>query len=180
VPGRRVVDAVNAFLEPLKDAASCLGGAHFTLTPGARGDVGETHAWTLNRDTPIELGNGISFRASMQFETLDLGRSEGHGRFKVRTREYIYAVNLSGKEVIAAHWHPASSSPYIDPHWHIGAAALTQNGVYLERAHIPSPRVSFEQMIRFMIEQMGVAPHRDDWSERLKRSEAVFESDKSW
>jgi hypothetical protein len=180
VPGPTVSAAVDAFLDPLRVAASCLGGAHFTLTPKARGDVGETHAWTLNRDTPIQLGKGLSFRASMQFETLDLGRSEKRARFRVTTREYIYAVSLHGKEIIAAHWHPASSSPYTGPHWHIGAVALTKAGIYLERAHMPSPRISFESMIRFMIEQMGVAPHCEDWSERLARTESVFENFKTW
>jgi hypothetical protein len=112
----------------------------------------------------MALGNGLSFRASMQFETLDLGRSQKRERFRVTTREYIYAVSLEDKEIIAAHWHPVSSSPYKEPHWHIGASALSEIGIHLTRAHIPSPRVSFEQMIRFMIEQMGVAPRREDWS----------------
>jgi hypothetical protein len=180
VPGRTVPAAIDAFLNPLREAVSCLGPAHFGLTPGARGDVGETHAWTLNEGTPIELGNGLSFRASMQFETLDQGKSQMRNRFRVTTREYIYAVSLNGKEVIAAHWHPASSSPYTFPHWHIGSTALAADGVYLERAHIPSPRVSFEYMIRFMIEQMGVTPRREDWSQRLKRTESAFEDHKSW
>jgi hypothetical protein len=180
VPGPSVPAAVNAFLDPLREAASCLGGAHFTLTPGARGDVGETHAWTLNEGRAIKLGKGLSFGASMQFETLDLGRSEKRGRFRVTTREYIYAVSLRGREIIAAHWHPDSSSPFTEPHWHIGGVALTKEGVYLERAHIPSPRVSFEHMIRFMIEQMGVTPRREDWSEALERTESVFEAHKTW
>jgi hypothetical protein len=164
VPGPTVPAAIEAFLDPLKIAASCLGDAHFTLTARARGDVGETHAWTLNRDTPTALGNRLSFQGVYEFETLDLGRSRKRERFRVTTREYICAVSLEGKEVIAAHWHPVSSSPYKEPHWHIGASALSEIGIHLTRAHIPSPRVSFEQMIRFMIEQMGVAPRREDWS----------------
>jgi hypothetical protein len=180
VPGRTVPEAIRAFLNPLREAASCLGVAHFTLTPGAQGESGKTHAWTLNDDTGMELEKGLSLRAAMQFETLDLGQSQGRRRFKVSTRQYIYSVNRRGKEVIAAHWHPASSSPYTFPHWHIGSTALAADGVYLERAHIPSPRVSFEYMIRFMIEQMGVTPRREDWSERLKRTESAFEDHKSW
>ena len=180
MPGASPAAAVNAFLKPLREATSCIGGAHFDLTPRARGDVGETHAWTLNRGRPIEVAKDLSFSASMRFETLDLGRSENRNRFRVTTREYIYAVSHHGHEVIAAHWHPASSSPVTTPHWHIGAKALTKVGVYLERAHIPSPRVSFEQMIRFMIEQMNVEPHRDDWSKTLRRTESQFQAHKSW
>ena len=116
----------------------------------------------------------------MQFETLDLGQSQKRRRFRVTTREYIYEVSAEGKEVISAHWHPDSSSPYTEPHWHIGSAALAGLGGSLEHTHIPSPRVSFEQMIRFMIDQMGVAPHREDWAERLERTESMFEAHKSW
>ena len=177
MPGPSPTSAVNAFIRPLREAASCIGGAHFELTPGARGDVGETHAWTF---LPIEVAKDLSFSASMRFETLDLGRSEKRNRFRVTTREYIYAVSAQGREIIAAHWHPESSSPVTTPHWHIGAAALTPEGVYLTRAHIPSPRVSFEQMIRFMIEQMEVNPHTQDWSERLGRTESLFERHKTW
>jgi len=180
VPGPSIPAAIDAFLDPLRDAASCFGGAHFTLTPGARGDVGKTHAWTLNSGRPVQLGRDLFFTASMQFKTLDLGKPKKRHRFRVTTREYIYEVSARGKEVISAHWHPNSSSPYKEPHWHIGSAALAEFGVRLEHAHIPSPRVSFEGMIRFMIEQMGVAPHREDWSERLERTESVFETYKNW
>jgi hypothetical protein len=76
----------------------------------------------------------------MQFETLDLGRSRKRERFRVTTREYIYAVSLEGKEVIAAHWLPVSSSPYKEPHWHIGASALSEIGIHLTRAPISPAR----------------------------------------
>ena len=180
MPGPTVPGAVDAFLDPLREAASCLGGAHFTLSPGSRGNLGEIHFWTLNNDRAIKLEDGLSFRASMHFEVLDLGQDKKRGRFRVTTRGYMYAVSVRGQELLAAHWHPTSSSPFTDPHWHIGAAALTADGVYLERAHIPSPRVSFEQMIRLTIDQMGVAPRRDDWSELLERTEALFREYSSW
>jgi hypothetical protein len=140
VPGPTVPAAIEAFLDPLKIAASCLGDAHFTLTARARGDVGETHAWTLNRDTPTALGNRLSFQGVYEFETLDLGRSRKRERFRVTTREYICAVSLEGKEVIAAHWHPVSSSLYKEPHWHIGASALSEIGIHLTHAPISPAR----------------------------------------
>jgi hypothetical protein len=180
VPGATVPAAVEAFLDPLREAAACFGGAHFTLSPGSRGNLGAIHFWTLNNDRPVELGEGVSFRASMHFEILDIGQGKRRGPFRVTTRGYMYAVIVRDQELLAAHWHPTSSSPFTEPHWHIGAAALAADGVYLERAHIPSPRVSFEKMIRFMIEQMGVPPHREDWSERLERSEALFREHSSW
>ena len=59
--------------------------------------------------------------------------------------------------------------------------AISPVGVFLERAHVPSPRISFEQMVRWVLETVpGVTPTRSDWFERLKRNEEIFEQHKSW
>jgi hypothetical protein len=181
MPGPNPAAAVEAFLDPLRDAVSCIGTAHITLSPRARGKVGETHAWTLNRGRPVALQSGWAFRAGMRFETLDLGQSEGRDRFRVTTREYIYSAELHGREFMSAHWHPLAKNSEVEfPHYHFGAAALTPDGGYLARAHIPSPRVSLEAFIRLMIRDLGITPARDDWEERLAQSETVFAEHRSW
>jgi len=182
MPGATPPAAVQAFIEPLKDAISCVGIAHITLSQGARKAVGKTHSWTLNDgSSPVRLSGGLSFHAGMRFEIQDRGQSEGRERYRVSTREYIYSVTKRSRKIWEAHWHPlALNSPIDIPHYHIGGTVLTEDGVYLARAHIPSPRVSIEQFVRFMIEQIGVAPHRDDWSEQLERTESLFREHSSW
>ncbi|HEX2893161.1 MAG TPA: hypothetical protein VHO29_04065 [Marmoricola sp.] len=138
--------------------------------------------WTLNGDQSVPIGGGYKLKAQMHFETLDQGQSRGSERFRVSTSGYRYAVLDSDEaELIAAHWHPNGSSPYVDPHWHVGSVLLAPDGVFLERAHIPSPRVSFEHMVRWTIENLDeVTPAHGDWDERLRRTEEAFERHKTW
>lgn len=181
MPGASPAAAVDAFLDPLREALACIGVAHFTLSPGARGEVGRTHAWTLNRgEQALELGTGLNFRASMRFEILDQGQSSGRSRFRVTTREYIYSYRQGKREILGAHWHPIGSSRYLEPHYHVGGPAIADTGVYLERAHIPSHRVSFEEFIRLMISELKVPPRCSDWEDRLRRTESTFKEYKTW
>lgn len=181
MPGASPAAAVESFLRPLREAISCVGGAHFTLTPGARGAVGDTHMWVLNDDEPLVVSPKLQFRACMHFETLDRGASRARERFKVSTRGYMYSVlSPAHEELLAAHWHPNGSSPFREPHWHVGSAALSPSGVFLERAHIPSERITLERIVRMVIEQFGAEPACEDWSDRLERTERDFHEHKSW
>ena len=63
--------------------------------------------------------------------------------------------------------------PIPTPNYHVGAVTLADTGVFLERAHIRSPRVSLEEFIRLPIRDLGVKPRCDDWDERLARTEQV-------
>jgi hypothetical protein len=181
MPGRSPKEAVDAFLEPLKVALSCVTRGQLVLTRGAYGDVGETHQWQLNGDDGATLGD-VRLRAGMHFEVLDRGASQRDQRFKVSTRGYVYGIELAddGDELISIHWHPNGTSPYRDPHYHLGEAAISPSGVFLARAHIASPRISFEHVVRSLVEDTGVRPLCDDWSERLSQTEALFDEHKSW
>ena len=67
-----------------------------------------------------------------------------------------------------------------DPHWHIGGVTLSRGRLYLDRAHILSPRVSIEEFIRLMIEDLGVEPRTDDWDSRLRKTHKAFAEHKTW
>lgn len=142
--------------------------------------MGETHSWALNGGAPLRVG-ALGLTAQMHFEVLDRGRSRGTDRFKVSTSAYLYALtDVNDDEVFAAHWHPTGKSHVDFPHWHLGSVALSESGVWLKRAHIPSPRISFEYMVRNLLE-LGVAkPAHDDWRTRLDETERMFEQHKSW
>ncbi|QDP95074.1 hypothetical protein FOE78_03345 [Microlunatus elymi] len=94
----------------------------------------------------------------------------------------MYALALDGKgELFTAHWHPSSKvSDFEEPHYHFGAVALSDSGVFIERAHIPSGRVSLEKFIRTMIEQFGITASCQDWRDRLSRSESAFQQHSTW
>ena len=57
---------------------------------------------------------------------------------------------------------------------------MLATSVYLDRAHIPSPRVSIEEFIRLMIEELGVELRVDDWDRRLRKTHKTFADYKTW
>lgn len=183
MPGKDPTSALGAFLDPLKEAVSCIGGAAFTLSPKARAGGDDVHLWTLNDGSGVTMAAGKRFTATMHFQYVDGGKqAPRRERFRVTTVAYMYALELDGHgELIAAHWHPSSKvSTYRAPHYHVGGVALSDTGVFLERAHIPSGRVSLEEFIRTMIDQFGIPPSCADWAERLDRTEAAFRRHSSW
>jgi hypothetical protein len=52
--------------------------------------------------------------------------------------------------------------------------------VTLHKLHLPTGRVSIEAVIRFLIEDLEVAPLRDDWRAVLDRHEDLFRQTRSW
>lgn len=62
-------------------------------------------------------------------------------------------------EFLAFHWHPHGQSRVTAPHIHVATTAP----VDLSKAHIPSGEVTFQQVLRFAIEELGVESLRQDW-----------------
>lgn len=121
-------------------------------------------------DAPLFLSAGQHFR------TIPDERFEGE--WKVRTEGYAYRLALSeetGAFLLAWHWHP-NTRP--DPHLHVGAdhPVVTE----LPRLHVPTGRVSFEEVGRFLITELGVVPMRRDWEETLAETESRFRAFRTW
>jgi hypothetical protein len=101
------------------------------------------------------------------------------GEWKVKTDEYAYSVLMSDTEagqLFAWHWHPAEHRP--DCHIHVGARQGESRALY--RLHVPSGRVAFEEVLRFLLGEFDVEPARDDWNEVLSDSQARFEAFRTW
>jgi hypothetical protein len=83
---------------------------------------------------------------------------------------YWYRLTTaSGSEILAWHWTPDIIDPAQRrwPHLHVGHAALGGGGTYLPgsfgRLHVPTAQVPFASVVRFAIEELGVAPLHDEW-----------------
>jgi hypothetical protein len=74
---------------------------------------------------------------------------------------YFYSLqNEAGQEIVAFHWQPSAEHP--DPHMHLGVGAqLGRKDI--ARAHIPTGRISLEEVLRFAITELGANPLREDW-----------------
>lgn len=97
--------------------------------------------------------------------------------YKISTPKYTYAISTTkdDKEFLAFHWDGSA-----DPHIHVGFAAKEIGAPMDKKLHIPSGRVAVEQVVRFLITELG-APERDRnalsiLAERLK----VFWKHKTW
>jgi hypothetical protein len=100
------------------------------------------------------------------------------GQVKVSTDEYIYNVGESAESprdyLFAWHWHPTNRP---ECHLHIKAHV---GKVDLHRRHLPTARVSLEEVLRFLIQECGVRPARDDWEAVLLDSQKRHEMYRTW
>ncbi len=80
------------------------------------------------------------------------------------------------REFIAYHWHPGLGVDF--PHVQFKSLSTP---VDLRTSHIPTGRVSFEAVVRFLIDELAVEPIRDDdWRTMLDRNEQVFDRQQTW
>lgn len=88
-------------------------------------------------------------------------------------------------EFLGWHYHPElNEDPIVFPHLHFFCA--TQSAVkndwfkIVHGRHIPTGRVSIEEIAYFLITELGITPTRDDWLVRISNSFKRHEDRKSW
>jgi hypothetical protein len=175
--GRTPREAVDAFLEPLKEVIGCVTDEGFVARIRR---AGGPYPATFQSDFAIlDRARG---RLPMQLElthSYHVVASDGErGLWRVSTAGWIYKLADSRDELVAAfHWHPESSGRVTRPHVHVHGH---HDAVDLHRLHLPTGRVSIESVIRFAIEDLDVVPRRSDWASVLDRHEEVFRRERSW
>lgn len=101
------------------------------------------------------------------------------GPWRVQTAGYSYIIHgEEGHELFAYQWQPHGRSPVTTPHLHLGSG-LDAPDTQLPKVHLPTGRVSIEEVIRLAIE-LGAAPLREDWEEVLKTTEDAFVRWRTW
>lgn len=105
--------------------------------------------------------------------------TENTGDWRCRTLGYAYTVfegtDLS-RELLAWHWHP-SSRP--DTHLHVGKGHPDLSGLS-HKAHVPTGRVSLEEVVAFLIRDLMVEPQRDDYEAILDDTLTRFKTYRHW
>ncbi len=184
--GKTPEEAVDAFLEPLRQAALCLTDQPL-LASGCRPSA-EPHGVTFApRGSAIPLrgpsgARGVELFISHRYRIVETAEAD-RGHWKVSTVAYVYdVVDRDGRELLTYHWHPDAAGPDF-PHLHVSGRVGTLSvgddvpPVALGEMHLPTDRIAFEAIVRLLIREFEVAPLRSDWEERLANSEAVF---KTW
>jgi hypothetical protein len=105
------------------------------------------------------------------------------GEYKASTLAYIYSVHINapeveGTEIIAWHWHPLTTPDRVYPHIHVRADHALVGP--LSKLHVPTGRVSFEEVVLFLVDELGVVPARDDWREIVSESFERFKTFRTW
>lgn len=96
----------------------------------------------------------------------------GSGEVAVRDVAYLFGIgDESGRELLSYHWHPSGPSRIIGPHLHVHAD-IQLGTAWLPKVHVPTGPVALQDVLRVLLEELGVEPIRDDW-------ELVLESTRS-
>jgi hypothetical protein len=121
-------------------------------------------------------GVRIFLRSTIQFTYVVDPRHDGER--KVSTHEYAHTVG--GEETLKPQmysWEWASAEPTY-PHLHLRRSDPAFAG--LGKLHIPTGRVFYEDVIRFLMKEHGVVPDRDDWEAVLNESFGRVSTHATW
>lgn len=98
------------------------------------------------------------------------------GEFKAHTRKYIYTLAMGDldRPLVEWHWHPENRP---DPHIHIPGLPAP-----MKTTHLPTGRVAIEEVIRYLIADLGVTPKPNEAAAlaTLNECQSVFEQFRSW
>lgn len=180
VPANTPHAARQRYTQFLQGPLSCISRAVWSVGPAIRGEVDE---WLLllPKDEPIALQRskspaGLRLYAAQRFVTVADPRAPGE--FKTTTREYIYKLLDRNRSLVEWHWHPRQRP---EPHLHSKfGESLSAWGEEAERLHLPTSRVPFEEVVRFLITDVSVRPLRDDWETVLEEALAAFRRWRTW
>ncbi len=103
--------------------------------------------------------------------------------FHISTKQYLYSIfDAQIKELISFHFHPElTADPILYPHIHVYADDDPRFKQFnLHKRHIPSGRVALEDIIDWLISELGVQPIREDWQSILNQTSERFKVKKTW
>jgi hypothetical protein len=122
-------------------------------------------------------GSDLLLDISQYFRIMD---NKDSGECAVKTESYTYEIldYVTHKDIFCFHWEPHSKVQY--PHMHLGFAAKGHGLPIDNKAHIPSGRVAIEDLVAFLISDMGVKPLKSDWSDIIVVARQKFMETKTW
>jgi len=146
VPGRNPDEAWREFREPLKRA---VGAVDLSVRLRERRFENEQRL-LASPVTGIPFGQRLSLLFSLTLEPI-----EESGLWRMTTRRYDFSiVEASTTNIVFGwHWHPFSRRSQVTyPHVHVPSASQ------FKTRHIPTGRVSLEDVILFGFDELGVEP----------------------
>lgn len=100
---------------------------------------------------------------------------DGKKSFRLETWAYAYRLHVGNEPVIRWEYERRPKNRYPRHHVQIHATAEAGGTSFdLKHLHTPTGWVTFEEVLRFVFEDLGVTPLRADWESRLETSERQF------
>lgn len=185
-PARTEHAAQQRYTRILQQSLGCLTNGQWFVGPSPT--QGRNLSLLTNpRRIPLRRSDGLPtlvLESSQLFTIVPDPRYPGE--YKASTLQYIYELALEtpeldeAPEVLSWHWHPLVTQDRPTPHMHVWG---TQAGLVasLSKLHVPSGRVAFEEVVRFLFTDLDVTPARpDDWDEKLTDSYDRFVAHRTW
>ena len=125
---------------------------------------------------PIDTQYGHLFLGLFQ----TLSAVEEKGRYVLKTDTYNYRIQATPDERCNAliRWEYDSATPLDGPSRHHvqtqSSVAIPGLTLDLDRLHTPTGWVTIEEIVRFLIVDLGMKPAREGWADILGRSEKQF------
>jgi hypothetical protein len=124
----------------------------------------------------------LQLKVAMEYAVVGVTETRLRPRFRASVSMYMYSVmDLLGRELFAYHWHPTGVSAVQEPHFHMSSIPPTilpeRTGspkveeLIMSRVHFPTHRIELNDLVRFLIVELGVGPRRPDWEAVLERSQ---------
>lgn len=152
MPGRDEQEAWRGFREPVARAVGCVDIAARLVERVFPNGV----RLLASSARGVPFGPSLVLSFSWQVEPV----VAVDGRFRMTTRRYDYTLTRRTdprRIVFGWHWHPASRRSQVTyPHLHVPSA------LEFKTRHLPTGRVSLEDVILFGFDDLGIAPAHGD------------------
>ncbi len=174
--GRTPSQAITRYVQTLQRAIDCITNEIVRAGGFQAGDA--PHALVLARGGVVRLAGGaplVGLRMRQHYTASERRTAGSRDRWQVVVTEYSYTILdvETDRELLAFHWHPHVPVSAF-PHLHL-ESGLDVRADFVGM-HVPSGRVSLEDIVRFLIREFGVQPRRTDWAQVLDETEAALQA----
>ena len=149
--------------------------------------VGHQVTPSSRRGRPARLSNGMYLNVQMTLQIDRESTEPPHRRLETTRATYTYQASDDLDEpmpVFSYQYDRTASLPYPRCHLHVHADPTGYSGTRsFPRLHLPTRRITLEQVVWHLIHEHGVQPRRPDWHEVLWRHENWFreiQANRTW